>query len=111
MLVDAGMKNENDELKDSDATKNGLLRLRPCGFSATLSPTVAYRSYEPVSPVGGSDIGISGRLRCGAVLDLIKLISLYRHLGMRKSFSLYLLASASFDLGSFEMAITSLVEL
>lgn len=52
------------------------LRLRPCGFSATLSPTVAYRS-EPVSPAGGSDIGISGRLLCGAVLDLNSLETRY----------------------------------
>lgn len=45
------------------------LRLCPCGLSATLSPTVAYKS-EFVSNWFGSDIGISGKLRCGTFNDL-----------------------------------------
>lgn len=50
----------------------GYLRLCPCGFSPTLSPTVAYRS-ELVSNWFGSEIGISGKLRCGTFSDLFRL--------------------------------------
>lgn len=45
------------------------LRLCPCGLSPTLSPTVAYKS-EFVSSWFGSEMGISGKLRCGTLSDL-----------------------------------------
>lgn len=60
-------KKPNNLKKNTNKKKN--LRLCPCGLSATLSPTVAYKS-EFVSNWFGSEIGISGKLRCGTFIAL-----------------------------------------